>query len=263
MDLGQYKERAEAEFGFVAAMQPVELMLHGQSFRPLISDGVLAGETVRDVVNFAHRWVVAAGDEKGSTGVAGRLQVMAFSPDDTWTSDGDPKWDGGRSAPIFVTPERPDLSSGWALRQLTPHMLQPLDSQHYWGELGIMTDELSAEGVARLMGVPDLVEQLKRTVVPPEFSHLRLGKQGPPVKTMLPQASLAYHSERTRMTWLTQVDIARHAHPRRTVAFSTRVAPIARSIRTTMIMDRERPVTTAPILPVVDAFADSMTSWTR
>jgi len=277
LDEGGRKAGAVSTLGLEGMKAPLSLHLYGQTFSPIVTDGMYASESVSDVLEYLVRTPVALREAAGGSMLSQPLSLYYYRAPGTAQPEGASElhmnrhsyWEPGRLPPLFIEPLQPELDPRGGLGDISPDMVLPMVDSQYWGEADAIWGPYTPEGVASLLALEEgqaaVVNHVggKAVSVKNGYEHLfKVDAAGNVVKAH-PEASHVFYSTRTRRPWLNRVDLSRNVVPVLTVAISATTSPVELPIETAIAIDEEPVSTSVPLGTVAEAYVDRLLQWSR
>jgi hypothetical protein len=243
-DEGRFAKVA-ATLGFTKPRGPVPVPLWSSSFKPVHLDGLNATESVSDLIALSFQPHLP-------------VQGTTHSPwvgEDAWEHyEGALRVDGRTSTwseyvgSIAISPEDVVADMNFYTEKIGPRALR-YKKDDFKGDLNHMIIKSDVDSVARLLGKETKAFVDMVLSDPGPWSHLFdvvRGAQGPTgIKPAKPGEDLFY-SDRTRMPWLTTVDLPRRGVPTIMWAFTRGLAETALPTRARFLRDPIAPLATVP-----------------
>jgi predicted DNA-binding protein (UPF0251 family) len=252
---------AESLLGLTTPGAPPMVHLHGQTWKALAMTGSMASEAPSDLWTLLLRSRFPLLDARGRSELAGTTTAYHYNAghfhygSNSVTAVQSPLPRPKSVPPLYVQPQMVDFKSGYALRQLTPEMIKPVNDTEYFGDEDAIYDDYTLEGLARLLGYSDTARMLAMPGIQQSLTHLF--QQSADTKEWVNVAigDRIFHSSRTRQPWRKAVEILEGTVPQKVLALDHRTAPIERDIEAVIGRTPELPAMSASTLPFADAVA--------
>jgi len=276
--------QAEAALGLTNPTSPLQLHLHGRTWRALIMTGNMASEALPDALTLLTRPRFPLrlegaysedgfGPQNGRVDLSGNADIYDYragywlraAPEDGTVIAGQPSSHRSLRAPgrlaspvLFVEPERPIMAEGYTLYQLTPEMIRIKQDGEYYGDEDSDDRTYSIEGAAQLLGYSDggaLLAALGTLGASAHLGHLFGPDAGGNSTVPLSKASKIFHSSRTRKPWRVRLELPTSGLPTQVIALNARTSPLKRDIQALVLRDFNFPTLPASTEGLADAIA--------
>lgn len=238
--------RIAAVLNFTTPRTPTPIPLWGDAFQPIHMDGLNATTSIQDLVATSYQIHLPVLGAVHSPWVGDDERINYFGAE---RADGTNTMWSEFAATFAVAPEDIVADDNFFASRFTPKMFQ-MKSTHYKGDMSAMMFPATIEGVASILGkkVPEMTALIKADIG--QWAHIFSVNGNEEVKPNDPEGTLFY-SDRTAMTWLTDITLPRRGVPTVMWALRRGKPETALPTRARFVRDAMIPVATVPLAGAV------------
>lgn len=247
LDNGGRFAKVANQLGFTLPTRPLAVPLYGEAFRPIYFDGLNASEPISNLIEASYQPTFPAQGGHVSPWI-GEEALVPYNGRDR--INGNPSMWSEYTGLVSVAPEDIVMDTSFQTNRFSPEMIK-FRADAYKGDPNAMMFKATVDNLRQLQNLelPELIERVRTN--PAGWAHL-LTLEGTTLKATRPE-EMAFYSDRTRMTWLTEIYLPRTASP--TVMWLTvRGEPRdALPVISRFIRDTDIPQTSVPLDGAVDS----------